>query len=237
MRNEITIKTSTDEGLVAALNDGTNRLFINGEEVPSADWVGDGTYETTVEGATITIEKAPSIDGNIQIVQTATHAYALRATEEGTATREYVNGHVQPLAYAARGTNTQTMTTSMENAPMQASRHTYGVPGYYEFTDDGGIKVLKTGRYKVQGFVQFGSLTAGDVVAVRYHAVHPDGTSTNGNQHYGVGNTYATASVDTSMVSAKEGTTVYMQARNATASRGSFSGGNLILEWVGTPND
>lgn len=76
MRNTLDIDT-TGEALLACLNDGTNRLIINGNTIPASQWVGAGSYTDTIEGHSITITKASADTGNIQLVRTASYSYQL----------------------------------------------------------------------------------------------------------------------------------------------------------------
>jgi hypothetical protein len=77
MKNVLIIST-TEEELLSNVNDGTNRLFINGTEVPSTDWVGSGNYTATVEGHAVTITKIDSLTGNISLARTADYTYEMR---------------------------------------------------------------------------------------------------------------------------------------------------------------
>ena len=65
MKNIIII-TEDGEQLISSTDDGTNQLIINDTVIPSADWVGTGTYTATIQGHAITITKAPVSTGNIQ---------------------------------------------------------------------------------------------------------------------------------------------------------------------------
>lgn len=77
MKNVLIIST-TEEEMLSNVNDGTNRLFINGSEIPSADWVGTGNYTATVEGHAVTIAKADTLDGNISLARTGDYTYEMR---------------------------------------------------------------------------------------------------------------------------------------------------------------
>ena len=77
MKNILIIST-TEEELLSNINDGTNRLFINGMEIPSTDWVGSGNYEATVEGHAIVIKKIDTLTGNISLARTAEYTYEMR---------------------------------------------------------------------------------------------------------------------------------------------------------------
>lgn len=77
MKNILIIST-TEETLLSNVNDGTNRLFINGTEIPSSEWVGTGNYTATVEGHAITIKKADSTSGNISLAKVGSYSYEFR---------------------------------------------------------------------------------------------------------------------------------------------------------------
>ena len=77
MKNVLIIST-TEEELLSNVDDGTNRLFINGSEIPSTDWVGTGNYTATVEGHAITIKKIESLTGNISMARVGDYSYELR---------------------------------------------------------------------------------------------------------------------------------------------------------------
>ena len=59
--------SDVDEDLIGAVDDETNRLFINDVEIPSSQWTGSGNYTSTIEGHSITIQKVADLDGNIGI--------------------------------------------------------------------------------------------------------------------------------------------------------------------------
>lgn len=64
MKNSLTHR-SGQFILLSNVDDNTNRLFINGEEIPSSLWVGSGAYTQVVDGVTITIAKIYDLVGNI----------------------------------------------------------------------------------------------------------------------------------------------------------------------------
>ena len=53
--------------LLSNVDDGTNTIFINGEELPSSDWTGSGVYTFTNGGITFTIRKISNNSGNIMM--------------------------------------------------------------------------------------------------------------------------------------------------------------------------
>ena len=77
MRNILIIST-TEETLLSNVNDGTNRLFINGTEIPSSEWVGTGNYTATVEGHAITIKKIDELSANISLAKNGDYSYEFR---------------------------------------------------------------------------------------------------------------------------------------------------------------
>ena len=76
MKNTLNI-SAAGEDLLSTVDDGTNRLIINGTEVPSASWTGSGTYSTTVQGHAITISQVEDATGNVAIRKTAAYTYEL----------------------------------------------------------------------------------------------------------------------------------------------------------------
>ena len=83
MKNVLIIST-TEEELLSNVDDGTNRLFINGSEIPSTDWVGTGNYTATVEGHAITIAKIDTLTGNISLARTGDYTYEMRSPSPTT---------------------------------------------------------------------------------------------------------------------------------------------------------
>lgn len=67
-----------DEGVLrmaSSIDDGSNDFYLNGDLVPSSDWVGSGNYIYTVAGITYTIAKAASSTGNYQLIQDSEYAF------------------------------------------------------------------------------------------------------------------------------------------------------------------
>lgn len=77
MKNTLIIST-TEEELLSNIDDGTNRLFINGVEIPSTDWVGTGAYTATIEGHSISITKIDTLSGNISLARVGAYEYEMR---------------------------------------------------------------------------------------------------------------------------------------------------------------
>lgn len=69
MKNTLFISASAEVEMLSCTDDGTNKFYINGSEIPVADWIGTGYYVYTVDGIDITFEKAPSGGGNFQLIQ------------------------------------------------------------------------------------------------------------------------------------------------------------------------
>lgn len=95
MKNSINI-SAAGEDLLSSVDDGTNRLFINGSEIPSASWTGSGTYSTTVQGHAITVAQVADTGGNIAIRKTAAYTYELYKISAGTTISGdlYVDGDI-----------------------------------------------------------------------------------------------------------------------------------------------
>lgn len=85
MKNILVI-SAIEEELLSNVDDGTNRLFINGSEIASSSWVGTGNYTTTVEGHTVTIKKIDTLDGNISLARTADYTYEMRRRTPSSST-------------------------------------------------------------------------------------------------------------------------------------------------------
>ena len=81
MKNIILI-TEDGEQLIASTDDGTNQLIINDTVIPSADWVGTGTYTATIQGHNISIAKSPDLNGIIQIIRLSPYNYALKKAKQ-----------------------------------------------------------------------------------------------------------------------------------------------------------
>ena len=76
MKN-VLVHSGTSQQLLSNVDDGTNRIFIYGTEIPSSSWVGSGVYSQVIDGHTITIEQTSSLDGNIMMQQIAATTYRL----------------------------------------------------------------------------------------------------------------------------------------------------------------
>ena len=83
MKNTLTYSQGA-QSLLANMNDGTNRILINGVEIPSSDWTGTGTFTYSVEGATISIQRIADTSGNIMLQKVATDSYRLVRKEESS---------------------------------------------------------------------------------------------------------------------------------------------------------
>ena len=82
MKNLLVI-TSDGEQLISSIHDATNRLFINGSEINSVNWVGSGNYTDTIEGHEITISKTPDLNGNIILIKNSNYNYSLLKDSSG----------------------------------------------------------------------------------------------------------------------------------------------------------
>lgn len=76
MKNVLTYRNETIM-LLANVDDGTNRLFINDEEIPSSQWVGTGNYTKTIDGVTISITKIANLSGNIVLKKVTDTSFRL----------------------------------------------------------------------------------------------------------------------------------------------------------------
>lgn len=93
MKNSLNISVA-GEDLISTVDDSTNRLFINGTEVPSTSWTGSGTYSTTVQGHAITVTKVADTGGNIAIRKTAAYTYELYKIKSPGALEIYPVGSI-----------------------------------------------------------------------------------------------------------------------------------------------
>lgn len=80
MKNTL-IHDGTTQLLLANVNDGTNRLFINEVEIPSSSWVGDGTYTQVINGVTISIVKIADLNINVMLQKISNTTYRLVGKE------------------------------------------------------------------------------------------------------------------------------------------------------------
>lgn len=76
MKNIIQISTTAEE-IITSIDDETNRLYINDQQISSSDWTGTGFYSGTFEGHTVTIKKVSDLNGNVGIRKTADYTYEL----------------------------------------------------------------------------------------------------------------------------------------------------------------
>lgn len=93
MKNALNIAAS-GETLLSTVDDGTNRLYINGTIVPSTDWTGTGTYTATVQGHAITIAKVEDDSGNVALRKTADYTYELYKIKASGITDIYPVGSI-----------------------------------------------------------------------------------------------------------------------------------------------
>lgn len=82
MKNILTIENGTAI-LLSNVDDGTNTIFINGEEIPASSWVGSGVYQYTESGVIFTIQKTNANTGNIMLQLVQGTAYRLVKQFEG----------------------------------------------------------------------------------------------------------------------------------------------------------
>lgn len=76
MKNILTIENGIAI-LLSNVDDGTNTIFINGEEIPASSWVGSGVYQYTESGVTFTIQKIDANTGNIMLQLISGTSYRL----------------------------------------------------------------------------------------------------------------------------------------------------------------
>lgn len=75
MKNILNTKTDGTPALLSNVDESGNSLFVNGTEISSSSWVGEGTYTFTAGTHTYTISKAPDNDGNYQLLKVSDYTY------------------------------------------------------------------------------------------------------------------------------------------------------------------
>ena len=75
MKNTLTYQNSIQH-LLSNVDDGTNKLIVDGTEIPSSTWEGTGTFTITSGSATITIEQIENAS-NIMLQKVSTNNYKL----------------------------------------------------------------------------------------------------------------------------------------------------------------
>lgn len=75
MKNILNTKTDGTPALLSNVDEAGNSLYVNGTEISSSSWVGEGTYTFTVGSHTYTISKAPDNDGNYQLLKVSDYTY------------------------------------------------------------------------------------------------------------------------------------------------------------------
>jgi hypothetical protein len=75
MKNILNTKTDGTPALLSNVDESGNSLFVNGTEISSSSWVGEGTYTFTAGSHTYTISKAPDNDGNYQLLKVSDYTY------------------------------------------------------------------------------------------------------------------------------------------------------------------
>lgn len=83
MKNVLMISTD-GEDLLSNIEASGNSLVINGTEIPSSQWIGTGTYTTTVNGHQISITKASDNSDNLMLEKTADYTYAFTVLDTET---------------------------------------------------------------------------------------------------------------------------------------------------------
>jgi microcystin-dependent protein len=75
MKNILNTKTDGTPALLSNVNESGNSLYVNGTEISSSSWIGEGTYTFTVGSHTYTISKAPDNVGNYQLLKVSDYTY------------------------------------------------------------------------------------------------------------------------------------------------------------------
>lgn len=68
MKNILLINDDGELKMASSVDEGSNSLYINDDLISTTDWVGTGDYTFTIGGVTFTIAKAPSLNGNYQLI-------------------------------------------------------------------------------------------------------------------------------------------------------------------------
>lgn len=181
MKNIIII-TEDGEQLISSTDDGTNQLIINDTVIPSADWVGTGTYTDTIHGHNISIDKAPASTGNIQLIKLADYSYSLKIIKDISS---LIIDTIYPVgSYYETSDNTfdpnvvwgGSWILETEGQVHVSAGNNYTVSGALSNTSDGGSK---------------------DAIVVEHHhniaAKATGGMSANENHAHGINNTEVNA--------------------------------------------
>lgn len=88
MKNILDISNGTAI-LLSNVDDSTNTIFINGDELPSSDWVGTGDYTFTESGVTFTIQRIAEDSGNIMLQLVSGTTYKLVKNQSYNITDAY----------------------------------------------------------------------------------------------------------------------------------------------------
>lgn len=75
MKNILNTKTDGTPALLSNVDESGNSLYVNGTEISSSSWIGEGTYTFTVGTHTYSISKAPDNDGNYQLLKVSDYTY------------------------------------------------------------------------------------------------------------------------------------------------------------------
>lgn len=75
MKNILNTKTDGTPALLSNVDESGNSLIVNGTEISSSSWIGEGTYTFTVGSHTYTISKAPDNEGNYQLLKVSDYTY------------------------------------------------------------------------------------------------------------------------------------------------------------------
>lgn len=105
MKNIIEI-SQEGEQLISSIDINENTLYINNTLIPESQYIGSGTYTTTVEGHSISIVKAANNNGNLQLIRLGEYSYSLlKAAEPGAKEKTTVTITVGSTTTGNPGTN------------------------------------------------------------------------------------------------------------------------------------
>ena len=181
MKNIIII-TEDGEQLISSTDDGTNQLIINDTVIPSADWVGTGTYTATIQGHAITITKAPVSTGNIQLVKLADYSYSLKIIKDISSliiNTIYPVGSYYETSDSTFDPNVEwggTWELEIEGQVHVSAGNNYTVSGALSNTSDGGSKdaIIPYHRHSVSAVS--GAITGGS----HFHTTYREKVAANG---------------------------------------------------------
>ena len=179
MKNTL-IHDGATQLLLANVNDGTNRLFINDMEIPSSSWVGDGTYTQVINGITISIAKIADLNINIMLQKISNTTYRLVGKESEP---NIQFSHIGQIIYSTTLDTLEKVQAIYGSDTTWIQHSGYMLRGYDRYIypgrsqADGGTDTIIPSGTISGGAVQSHILTEYEIPSHR-HAMSNNGTST-----------------------------------------------------------